>query len=84
MVYQFESAAYNTKVGDISMPVRTRYGYHIIKVVDRRKAQGEVLVAHIMVKITANLTKDDSINAITKINEIYIKTTTSMEWRYPT
>ncbi len=73
MVYQFESAAYNTKVGDISMPVRTRYGYHIIKVVDRRKAQGEVLVAHIMVKITANLTKDDSINAITKINEIYTK-----------
>lgn len=73
MVYPFESMAYNTKVGEVSMPVRTRYGYHIIKVIDRRKAQGEVLVAHIMVKTAPNMTKDDSLNAYTKINEIYGK-----------
>ncbi len=73
MVYPFESAAYNTKVGDVSMPVRTRYGYHIIKVKERRKAQGEVMVAHIMVKTPANMTKDDSLNNFTKITEIYNK-----------
>jgi peptidyl-prolyl cis-trans isomerase SurA len=73
MVYPFESAAYNTKVGDISMPVRTRFGYHIIKVVERRKAQGEVLVAHIMVKTMPNMTTEDSLNAYTKINELYAK-----------
>ncbi len=73
MVYQFESAAFNTKVGDISMPVRTRYGYHIIKVTDRRKAQGEVLVAHIMVKTAATMSKDDSTNTRIKIDEIYSK-----------
>jgi peptidyl-prolyl cis-trans isomerase SurA len=50
MVYDFESAAYNTEVGEISMPVRTKYGYHIIKVDDKRKAVGEVKVAHIMFK----------------------------------
>ncbi|MGB3946622.1 MAG: peptidylprolyl isomerase, partial [Bacteroidia bacterium] len=73
MVYTFETAAYTTKVGDVSMPVRTRYGYHIIKVHDKRKAQGEVLVAHIMVKTPPNMTKEDSTNAVTKINEIHSK-----------
>ncbi len=49
MVYPFESAAYATNVGDISMPFRTRFGYHIVKVDDRRPSRGEVTVAHIMI-----------------------------------
>jgi len=50
MVYDFESAAYDTEIGEISMPIKTKYGYHIIKVTDKRKASGEVKVAHIMFK----------------------------------
>ncbi|HET8839189.1 MAG TPA: peptidylprolyl isomerase [Flavobacteriaceae bacterium] len=48
MVYPFETAAYNTKIGEISMPIRTQFGYHLIKVNDKRPALGKVKVAHIM------------------------------------
>ena len=71
MVYPFEKAAYSTKVGDVSMPVRTRYGYHLIKVVDKRSARGEIHVAHIVVKPKSET--DSEANAQLKVNEIYQK-----------
>jgi len=73
MVYPFESAAYSTNRGEISQPVRTRFGYHLIKVTDSRPAQGEVRVAHIMVKTSAGASADDSVKAVQKANEIYEK-----------
>ena len=51
MVYDFETAAYQTGLGEISMPIRTKYGYHILKVNDKRDAVGKVKVAHIMFKV---------------------------------
>jgi peptidyl-prolyl cis-trans isomerase SurA len=77
MVYQFEDAAYSTPVGQISMPVRTKFGYHILKIMDKRPAQGEILAAHIMVK--AKPEPDGEANAITKINEIHQKLVTGEE-----
>ncbi len=50
MVYPFEKAAFETSVGQLSMPVRTKYGYHIIKPVAVRPSRGEVHVAHIMIR----------------------------------
>ena len=49
MVYEFENAAYETRVGEISEPFRTQFGYHIVKVNDVRDNRGEITVAHIMV-----------------------------------
>ena len=48
MVYPFETAAYRTEVGKVSKPFRTRFGYHIVKVHSKRKAVGEIKVAHIL------------------------------------
>lgn len=58
-VYQFENGAYKTPVGQISMPVRSPYGYHLIKVLDKRKARGEVKVAHITLLFPPNATMDE-------------------------
>ncbi len=50
MVYPFENIVYNTKVGEVSMPFKTQFGYHIVKLNDIRDSKGEVEVAHIMLK----------------------------------
>ena len=69
MVYPFETAAYNTPVGQVSMPVRTKYGFHLVKVVDRRPARGEIHVSHIMIR-----DKNDNADfSKSKINEVYQK-----------
>jgi len=54
MVFPFENAAYHTPVGELSMPVRSRYGYHLIKVNDIRPSKGEIKLAHIMTRAGKN------------------------------
>lgn len=41
MVKEFSEAAFSLAVGQISEPVKTDYGYHIIKVTGRKEAKGE-------------------------------------------
>jgi len=71
MIYPFESMAYNTEVGKVSKPVRTRYGYHIIKVQDKRDALGEVKTSHVMVITKRDASKEALAKARTKIEEAY-------------
>ena len=73
MVYKFENVAFNTNVGDISEPFRTRFGYHIVNVLDKRKSRGERTVAHIMLveKNQDSLSEKPEV----KIQEIYKKLT---------
>ena len=70
MVYDFETAAYQTKIGDISMPIKTKYGYHLIKVNNRRDAVGTVKVAHIMFKTGSHTDRKIIDEANNKINDV--------------
>lgn len=71
MVYPFESGAYNTKEGEISMPIRSNFGYHIIKVNSKTPAFGTIKAAHIFLSVDENdPTKTDSV-VHEKINNIY-------------
>ncbi|MBC5992996.1 peptidylprolyl isomerase [Pontibacter sp. SD6] len=80
MVYPFEDAAYKTPAGQVSMPVRTRFGYHLIKVHDKRQARGEVKVAHIMVRATPGMPKADSLAAKQRIDAIYKRLQRNENW----
>ena len=73
MISQFEDAAYALTPGTISMPVRTRYGYHIIRVNDRRPAKGKVKVAHIMKTVPPGSDETAGEKAFGEINDIYEK-----------
>ena len=68
MVYNFESAAYSTKVGEVSSPFRTRFGFHVVKVLEKRKSKGQVEVAHIMI---TNKQKDSTLVPKDRIQELH-------------
>ncbi len=55
MVYPFETVAFSLDVGEISKPVRSDFGYHIITVTDRLPAMGRARVAHIMAMFTPEM-----------------------------
>jgi peptidyl-prolyl cis-trans isomerase SurA len=67
MVYPFENAAYSGKPGDVVGPVLTRFGYHILKIEDRKPARGEVEVSHIMIRSGAERDATKSKNLIFEI-----------------
>ncbi len=50
MIYSFENMAYRAEIGKVTMPFRTSYGYHILRLDDRRPARGQVKVAHIFIR----------------------------------
>jgi len=71
MVVPFENAAFSTPAGEISQPVRSSFGYHLLKVHDIRENQGEILVAHIMKMFPQDATPEIKSNLKAQIDSIY-------------
>ena len=71
MVYPFETGAYNTKEGEISMPVRSDFGYHIIKVVSITDAMGSIQAAHIFLQLPFDAPEEDVAATKKKADNIY-------------
>jgi peptidyl-prolyl cis-trans isomerase SurA len=76
MVYPFEKAAYDTKVGGISSIIRTQFGYHLIKVDDKRPSHGEVEISHILLRAP---NRDDA-KVRNKIFDIYDQLKAGRSW----
>ena len=71
MVYPFEKHAYATAKGEISPIFKTRFGYHILKIKDKRQVGVDYKVAHIFLQSRTN--SSESVKAISheKIHRIY-------------
>jgi peptidyl-prolyl cis-trans isomerase SurA len=71
MIYPFETMAYTTPVGELSMPFKTNYGYHILKVLDKRPARGQVKVAHIFIRTPETMGDEQKAKAYEKAQMLY-------------
>ena len=71
MVAPFENAVFNTAEGELSEPVRTSFGYHLIKIHDIRENKGEIKVAHIMKMFPQGVDNFDKQSLKKEIDSIY-------------
>lgn len=74
MVQEFEDAAFSMEIGQVSEPVKSEYGYHIIKVTDKKEAQ----------EATLENSKDEIKDILRnqKVNELYPTWITEMQEQY--
>jgi peptidyl-prolyl cis-trans isomerase SurA len=80
MVYPFENAAYTTPKGELSDIIKTRFGYHVIKVEDERETSGKIKISHIMLRYPANGRQVDSLDVKQRIYSIHNRLIEGESW----
>jgi peptidyl-prolyl cis-trans isomerase SurA len=80
MVYPFEDASYTLEVGEVSMPVRTDFGYHLIKVQNKQSALGKVQVAHLFLQMPKDATAEDSLRLEQRADSLYNALEQGADW----
>ena len=69
--YGFETAAYRNAKGEVSLPIRTEKGYHLVKVLEKRSSRGRIKLAHILISVSPNDNPEAIATAKKKIDEAY-------------
>ena len=59
-VLAFENGMYATPVGEVSEPVRSSFGYHLIEVRDRRPTPRPVAASHILIRWSGSTPEDSA------------------------
>lgn len=70
-VKEFEDVIFSLDVGEVSMPFRTQFGYHIVHLQDKRSRTLSRDVSHIFTRAGVQTSKEKIDNAYSKLEEGY-------------
>lgn len=73
LIYPFETGAYNMKEGEISMPIRTTFGYHLIYLKDIQPSIAKINAAQIFIEDSMAFTGKASPEIQAKINDVTMR-----------